>query len=74
MPVNPPLEAQSWQALASALVKVTENANDAGLELPESISGWAEWVAPVGRLSFPAGRVVTGLDRHPLLLRGTTAG
>jgi KAP family P-loop domain len=60
-----PIEAQSWHALTAALVKITDDAAKAGITLAEEISFWADWVIPVGRLSFPAGRVVTGLLRNP---------
>lgn len=40
---------------------------DAGLPLPEPLSAWAQWVVPVGRLSFPTGRIVSAFERqHPL--------
>lgn len=34
---------------------------EAGIALPHALSEWAAWVAPVGRLPFLAGRVVTAL-------------
>jgi hypothetical protein len=59
------VEAESWQAVAAALTNIIDDATKAGISLPQEISVWAQWVVPVGRLSFPAGRVVTGLLRYP---------
>lgn len=58
-----PVEAQQWQALLQSLDHVTTKAADAQLDLPEPLTAWAEWIIPVGRLSFPTGRIVTGLER-----------
>ena len=38
-----------------------------GVPLPRTLATWARWIEPVGRLSFPTGRVVSALDRHPPL-------
>ncbi|KAB1976841.1 P-loop NTPase fold protein [Streptomyces triticiradicis] len=58
-----PVEAQRWQALLQALDHVTTKAAEAQLDLPEPLTAWAEWIVPVGRLSFPTGRIVSGLER-----------
>ncbi|MFG1663822.1 P-loop NTPase fold protein [Streptomyces sp. Y7] len=58
-----PVEAQRWQALLQALDHVTTKATEAQLDLPEPLTAWAEWIVPVGRLSFPTGRIVSGLER-----------
>jgi len=58
-----PVEAQQWQALLQALDHVTTKAAEAQLDLPEPLTAWAEWIVPVGRLSFPTGRIVSGLER-----------
>lgn len=55
------VEARRWEKLAGALEKLTSNAAAAGLPLPEPLEAWAEWVVPVGRLSFETGRSVTTL-------------
>ncbi|MBM2616035.1 hypothetical protein JIG36_10755 [Actinoplanes sp. LDG1-06] len=61
-----PVEAAQWNSLAAALGQVTRAAKDSGLDLPEPLAAWAEWIVPVGRLSFPTGRVVSGLGRQRL--------
>ncbi|MGY4781677.1 P-loop NTPase fold protein [Rhodococcus opacus] len=60
-----PAEAHSWRALAHALTTITDatDVEGSGITLPASLSSWTGWVIPVGRLSFPAGRVVVGLQR-----------
>jgi hypothetical protein len=52
------------EAVAQGLRHVTEAARARGLELPEPLAAWDEWVVPVGRLSFPTGRVVGSLERR----------
>ncbi len=65
-------QARRWAALADALEQVsveavaTDGQNDP-LELPSPVAAWAEWVVPVGRLSFQTGQVVTELHRRPKL-------
>jgi hypothetical protein len=44
-----------------ALHRVTRRAELADLQLPQQLSIWADWVIPVGRLSFPTGSAVTRL-------------
>jgi hypothetical protein len=51
-----------WRRLASALEKLTADAAEAGLPLPEPLEAWAEWVVPVGRLSIETGRAVVALS------------
>ena len=58
-----PVQAQHWQNLVAAFDHIAENAAAHGLPLPVPLSAWAEWIVPVGRLSFPTGRVVNGIDR-----------
>jgi hypothetical protein len=58
-----PVQAQQWTSLLTALEQATDRAATASLHLPEHLGTWAEWVAPVARLSFPAGRIVAHLDR-----------
>jgi WD40 repeat protein len=47
--------------VGEALLAVADKAAAHGVPLPEPIGVWAEWIVPVGRLSFPAGRVVNAL-------------
>lgn len=56
-----PVEAQTWRTLLAALRDVTRDADTAGIALPEPLAAWARWIVPVGRLSFPTGRIVTTL-------------
>ena len=56
-------DADRWRNLISALDKLTADAAAAGLPLPEPLEAWAEWVVPVGRLSFETGRSVITLHR-----------
>ncbi|MGY1698648.1 P-loop NTPase fold protein [Geodermatophilus sp. SYSU D00766] len=65
-------QARRWAALADALEHVTAGAAATDettdpLDLPEPLKAWAEWVVPVGRLSFQTGQVVTELHRRPKL-------
>jgi hypothetical protein len=65
-----PVQAQQWQSLLLGLDHVTRKAAEANLPLPEPLTAWAQWVVPVGRLSFPTGRIVSSLDRQgPLTSR-----
>jgi hypothetical protein len=59
--------AQQWESLRRALCNIEEQAQAQGVPLPGRLATWAPWVEPVGRLSFPTGRVVSALDRHPPL-------
>jgi hypothetical protein len=61
-------QAQQWESLTRALCCIEEQAGNQGLPLPCRLGSWSHWVEPVGRLSFPTGRVVSTLDRHPPLL------
>ncbi|WP_405512341.1 P-loop NTPase fold protein [Streptomyces canus] len=62
-----PVQAQQWQALLRGMDHAAAAAANAGLPLPEPLSAWAQWVVPVGRLSFPTGRIVSTLERqYPL--------
>jgi hypothetical protein len=66
-----PVQAQRWQALLHGLHRAARAAcdHDPPLTLPEPLTAWADWVVPVGRLSFPTGRIVSTLDRQaPLRL------
>jgi hypothetical protein len=56
-------QAHRWQALADALREATLAAASHDLHLPEPLRAWAEWIVPVGRLSFPTGRAIGSLDR-----------
>ena len=47
--------------LVSTLQELTISAASASLSLPEPLDVWAEWVVPVGRLSFETGQVVVTL-------------
>jgi len=70
-PLITPVQAQQWQALLKGLRAVAASAATAGLTLPEPLHAWAEWIIPVGRLSFPTGRIVSSLDRlEPLPPQG----
>jgi hypothetical protein len=59
--------AQQWESLARALCRIEEQAGKQDLPLPSRLATWGHWIQPVGRLSFPTGRVVSALDRHPPL-------
>ncbi|MEU9575397.1 P-loop NTPase fold protein [Streptomyces massasporeus] len=59
-----PVEAQQWQALLQGLNLVITDAAEAQLDVPEPLTAWAQWVVPVGRLSFPTGRIVSSLERQ----------
>ena len=62
-PLVTPVQAQQWQALLKGIRAVADRAVEAGLPLPEPLHAWADWIIPVGRLSFPTGRIVSSLDR-----------
>jgi hypothetical protein len=64
-PLAAEAEALRWGKLVSALKKLTADATDAGLPLPEPLEAWAEWVIPAGRLSFETGRAVVTLSPPP---------
>jgi WD40 repeat protein len=51
--------ADSWPSLTD----VTAAAAAHSLDLPEPLGAWAEWVLPVGRLSFPTGHYLRFLSR-----------
>jgi hypothetical protein len=59
--------AEQWESLTCALCRIEEQAGQEDLPLPGRLATWGHWVQPVGRLSFPTGRVVSALDRHPPL-------
>ncbi|MCX4719206.1 hypothetical protein OG818_26070 [Streptomyces virginiae] len=59
-----PVQAQQWQALLDGLDAVERSAAEHSLQLPEPLSAWGPWVVPVGRLSFPTGRIVSSLERQ----------
>jgi hypothetical protein len=63
-PLATEAEALRWKKLASALEKLTTDAADAGLPLPEPLEAWTEWVIPAGRLSFETGRAVVTLSHQ----------
>ena len=60
-------QAQHWESLARALASIEACAAQQNVPLPCTLATWAQWIEPVGRLSFPTGRVVSALDRHPPL-------
>jgi hypothetical protein len=69
-PQMTPVQAQQWHALLGALHHVAQTTAARDLALPESLAAWAQWVVPVGRLSFPTGRIISTLDRqHPFPTR-----
>jgi hypothetical protein len=59
------VQAQHWESLASALGRIEAQAAQDGVPLPRRLVAWAQWIEPIGRLSFPTGQVVSALDRHP---------
>ncbi|MEU7873299.1 P-loop NTPase fold protein [Dactylosporangium sp. NPDC049140] len=63
-PSMTPVQAQQWQALLHGLLHVGQSAAEHNLPLPDPLTAWAHWVVPVGRLSFPTGRIVNTLDRQ----------
>jgi KAP family P-loop domain len=63
-PEMTPVQAQQWQALLDGLRHASRTAARHHLPLPEPLSAWLQWVIPVGRLSFPTGRIVGTLDRQ----------
>ena len=63
-PSMTPVQAQQWQALLEGLQDITRTAARHQLPLPEPLSAWHQWVIPVGRLSFPTGRIVSTLERQ----------
>ena len=63
-PQMTPVQAQQWRALLAGLRHVATAATERNLPLPEPLTAWADWVVPVGRLSFPTGRIVSSLDRQ----------
>jgi hypothetical protein len=72
-PAMTPVQAQQWQALIDALLHITRTAPNHKLPLPEPLDSWHRWVVPVGRLSFPTGRIINTLDRQrPLPETNTT--
>ncbi|MGW5350971.1 P-loop NTPase fold protein [Streptomyces sp. NPDC004031] len=58
-----PEQVRQWSTLHEALLHVTGDAAARGLHLPGRLGPWREWVLPVARLSFPAGRVIGTLQR-----------
>ncbi len=56
-------EAEAWQLLSSSLRDIVARAEQVAIVLPTDITAWQQWIQQVGRLSFPAGRVVSGLSR-----------
>jgi hypothetical protein len=62
-PLDSKAQARRWQELVRALEKLTATAADpkTNLALPEPLEAWADWVIPVGRLSFETGRSVITL-------------
>jgi hypothetical protein len=65
--------AQQWESLTRALCRIGEQAREQDLPLPRRLATWGHWIQPVGRLSFPTGRVISALDRHPTLPTTRTA-
>ena len=63
-PSMTPVQAQQWQALLDGLQHIAHTAATSHLPLPEPLGAWHPWVVPVGRLSFPTGRVISSLDRQ----------
>jgi hypothetical protein len=60
---------QRLHDLIEALQHVDQAAEAAGLALPRRLDSWADWVIPVGRLSFPTGPAVTRLMKPPATIR-----
>jgi hypothetical protein len=58
-------EIHRWRTLIRALETLTADADAASLPLPEPLEAWAEWVVPVGRLSFETGRSVITPNSAP---------
>jgi len=54
-----------WNAFLDALEGIENRASRAGLPLPQRLDIWAQWVVPVGRLSFPTGIAVSRLAEPP---------
>jgi hypothetical protein len=65
--------AQQWESLTRALCRIEEQAGKQDVPLPSKLATWGHWIQPVGRLSFPTGRVVSALDRDPPLPTARTA-
>jgi WD40 repeat protein len=60
---EPSIGSDQWTSLLDALEHIAERAEGAGLPLPQDLRIWADWVVPVGRLSFPTGSAVAHLQR-----------
>jgi hypothetical protein len=58
------VQAQQWQALLDGLEHVARLSREQGLPVPDPLTAWLQWVIPVGRLSFPTGRIVNTLERQ----------
>jgi hypothetical protein len=57
------VQAQQWLALTDALRHIGAAAHNEQLPLPEPLHAWSRSLVPVGRLSFPTGRVVSTVNR-----------
>ncbi|TDU82427.1 KAP-like P-loop domain-containing protein [Kribbella voronezhensis] len=62
-PTMAPAQVRHWNELLDALAKISERAALDDLPLPQELQIWAQWVIPVGRLSFPTGSAVSKLFR-----------
>ncbi|MGW5521284.1 P-loop NTPase fold protein [Gordonia sp. NPDC003950] len=57
-------EAHDWTVLVGALLRTVDRVRaDGTLNLPDDLDVWASSVVSVGRLSFPAGNIVTRMHR-----------
>ncbi|WP_112237104.1 P-loop NTPase fold protein [Kribbella monticola] len=61
-----PEQVQQWNDLLDALAEISHRADLNDLPLPQELHLWAQWVIPVGRLSFPTGSAVSKLFRSSL--------
>jgi KAP family P-loop domain len=52
---------QHWMTFIDALKEITTRTAEEELPLPQRLAIWADWVIPVGRLSFPTGSAVSRL-------------
>jgi hypothetical protein len=51
--------------LQNGLRKITAEAAEQGLHLPDRVSAWQPWIVPTARLSFPAGQITKALTIPP---------
>lgn len=63
-PPAQPVPGPQRRKLSRALLHVTDQAHDHGLDLPQTLGPWREWIIPAARLSFPAGQAIAALQRQ----------